>query len=307
MKNNFDFNLKIVIYILIFNLLIAIVYLVLGFLKGDKKKGLMMAGFILISPLIGPLYLSISWLVYEIFFKRKGKIVSMEELSFSKDRIKVVERDDIKVASNKVSIEEALMVSSSKNTRRLLLDILKDDTQGYINSIYSATDNKDSEVSHYAASSIADIMNKFKQNERSLRDRYYEDKSNMELGREYWRYSSEFLTTNILPTLEQKRYVDLLKDFLIDGEKDHPYMFTARIYYTMAELYFHIDQMEEAKIWVDKALENKRDDLYSYKAGLKFYYMNKDRDKYIDLLEELIDSDINLDNETLELVRFYKL
>ena len=307
MKNDFDFNLKILVYILIFNLLISLIYLVVGFLKGDKKKALMMSGFMFVSPLTGPLYLALSWLVYGIFFKRKEKIVSMEELSFSKDRIKVVERDDIKVASNKVSIEEALMVSSSKNTRRLLLDILKEDTGGYINSIHSATDNKDTEVSHYAASSITDIMDKFKQKERSLRSEYYEDKSNIDLGGEYWRYSSEFLTTNILPGLEQKRYVNLLRDFLIDGEENHPYVFTARIYYTMAELYFHLDQMEEAKMWVEKALENKEDDLYGYKAGLKFYYMNKDRDRYIDLLEELMASDIRLDNETLELVRFYKL
>lgn len=307
MKNDFDFNLKILVYILIFNLLLAIIYLVASLIKGDKKKGLMMTGFMLISPIIGPLYLGLSWLVYELFFKRKEKIVSMEELSFSKDRIKVVERDDIKVASNKVSIEEALIVSSSKNTRRLLLDILKENTEGYIRSIYSATDNKDTEVSHYAASSITDIMDKFKQNERSLRARYCKDRSNMELGEEYWRYASEFLSTNILPGLEQERYVDLLRDFLMHLEENLPYMITARMYYIMAKLYFDIGQMEEAKIWVDKALENKRDDLYSYKAGLKYYHMNKDQDKYIDLLEELISSDIRLDNETLELVRFYKL
>lgn len=274
-------------------------------LKRNYKKGFMMAIFMIIAPVVGPLYLFISWFIYEVYFKNRKGILSIEELSFKQDRVEVIVKDDIQSALNKVPVEEALIISSIQSTRKLILDILKEDTSAYINSIYSAIDSKDSEVAHYAAAAITDIMDKFKEKEKILKEAYNKNNKDSEIAQVYWKYINEFLNTNILPKVEQERYLGILEKLTINLEKDIPSIISGETYYEIVNICINLQNMEEAEIWVNKALDNRGEDLESYKAALKFYYSNGNMDKFLNLLKYIMESNIRLDNETLELVRFY--
>lgn len=306
MKIDFNSSLNIVIYILLINLFISIIYLVFRFLKKDYKRGLMMTVFIIIAPGVGPLYLIISWLLYEVYFKNRKGILNIEELSFRQDRVEVIVKDNIQTALDKVPVEEALIVSNTQSTRKLLLNILKEDTSEYINSIYSATDNKDSEVAHYAAAAITDIMDKFKEKEKVLKEAYHNNDKNPEIAQVYWKYINEFLNTKILPRVEQERYLDILEKLTIKLEKDIPTIINGEIYYKIVSMSIDLERMKKAEVWVNRALDKRGDDLESYKAALKFYYSNGNMDKFLKLLKYIMKSNIKLDNETLEIIRFYK-
>lgn len=261
--------------------------------------------FIILTPPIGTIYLSVSWLIYQVYFKSRTGILSLEELSLSKDKIEITAKDDIKSAFNKVPLEEALIVSESKDTRKLILDILKEERGDYIKSIYDATDNKDSEVSHYAATAITDIIDKFKEKEKILRNKYTADSQNIDLAEIYWDYVSEFLMTKILSSVEQTRFINILEDFTLSLEKDMPKIVRAELYYRIVSVSIDLDRMIQAEMWVSKALNNRKNSLESYKAGLKFYYANGEHEKFKELLWTLKSSDVRLDRETLEMIRFY--
>lgn len=298
-------NFNIVIFLLLINLLVSFVYLVIKVIEKEYAKGLMMTLFMILVPLIGPAYLFVSWAIYHLYFKNRQGILSMEELSLSKERVEIIERGSLEAARNRVPVEEALIISSSKDTRKLLLDILKDNTSEYISSIYHATDHEDSEVSHYAASAITDIINKFKQKEKALRELYRKDKTNRTLIDSYWDLVKDFLETKIFSQVEQERYVNYLEEVLKDIEKNKNYQVSGEMYYTLAVLYIDLNKSEKAKYWVDRGLENRPEDLETHKAALRLHYANKDGAKLLEVMKDLMESSIRLDQETLEFIRFY--
>lgn len=299
-------QLKVIIYILLVNAFVALLYLLWNMYQKDYKKGAMMTIMMLVAPVVGPLYLGASALMYEVYFKRRKEILNIEELSFRKDKIELIARDDMESALNKVPIEEALLVSGVQSTRRLILNVLKDDTENYVHSINQATSNQDSEVSHYAATAITDIMNKFKQKEKILKENYEEDPTNEVAAEMYWNHIGEFLQTDVLPRVEQERYLTILEDFTLRFEEEFECFVTGQMYYLLTLLSMEVKKPAHAQMWVDKALTKRADDIYSYKAGLKYYYDSHKVENYKNLLKELMESDIRLDRETLELVRFYK-
>jgi len=163
MHINYQINkVEIIVCILIANFIIALIYLFLKWIKKDLSCGIIMSIFMIICPLIGPLYLFFSWIIYEIYFKRRKIDVCIAELSLRKEKIDVISKPNMRSALNKVPLEEALIVSDKKSTRKLLLDVLREDSNGSLKTILKAIEHKDSEVSHYAASAISDIINEFK-------------------------------------------------------------------------------------------------------------------------------------------------
>lgn len=304
MKTNYD-NLDTVIYLILINLIVSVIYLLVRIIKKDYERGIMMFLFIILIPIIAPLYLFVSYVIYRIYFKHRKSDLSIEELSLRKDKIEVIQRDDFKIASNKVPLEEALIISDKKDTRRLMLNILKEERGDYINSIYKATGNIDDEVAHYAASAITDIMDKFKEREKELKAQYEKDKTDKVVGETYWLYLSDFLITNILSSVEQMRFLKILEDLTLDLEKHAPESVRAELYYRLVVICIELKLMSQAEFWVNKALENRKNELESYKAALKYYYTINCMDKFKSLLESLKSSTVRLDRETLELIRFY--
>lgn len=298
-------GLNLVVCILIVNLLLGLIYFISRLIKKDYKRGLIMTIFIILTPPIGVIYLIVSWIIFQVYFKNRIGILSIEELSLRKDKIEMTVKDDFKSAIDKVPLEEALIVSESKDARRLILDILKEEKGDYINSIYSAIDNKDSEVSHYAAAAITDIMDKFKTKEKALGCDYRNDRHNKEIANAYINYLGDFLMTRILSSVEQKRYLELLEGAVIKIEEDIPKILRGYHYCVLINISIDLKLMDKAEYWVEKALANRKNELETYRAGLNFYYTNGDLTKFKNLLERLKSSDVRLDNETLEIIRFF--
>lgn len=306
MSNQLTNDLQFVFYVLLVNAVLALVYFIWHLYKKDYQKGWMMTIFILLAPVVAPIYLGLSVLFYEIYFKQRTEILNIEELSFSKEKIELIARDSLASAANKVPIEEALIVSGVHSTRRLILNVLKEDTASYVSSINQATANQDSEVSHYAATAITDIMNKFKQKEKRLKTAYEEDPTNELAAHMYWCHLGEFLQTHVLPRVEQERYFTILEEFTTHLEKEMEPLVVGEMYYILTIIAMAIGKNDRAEVWVEQALHKQASNLYSYKAGLRYYYESHEIDRYRELLEELKASNIRLDHATLELIRFYQ-
>lgn len=298
-------KVEIIIYILVTNFIIALIYLLMKWIKKDLNCGIIMSIFMIICPLVGPLYLFFSWFVYEIYFKRRKMDISIEELSLRKEKIEVIIKPDMSSALNKVPLEEAFIVSDKKSARKLLLDVLREDSSGSLKTILKAVEHKDSEVSHYAASAISDIISEFKMREKQLRSKYNKDKGNDELCNEYVNYLNNFLSQKILSTAEQRLYCGLLEELVITIEEYLPCEISGGLYNKLVCILLDLGENDKAKVWAHKALINYENDLESYKAGLRYYYMKKDRSEFLSLLEKLKKSDVLLDHDILEMVRFF--
>jgi hypothetical protein len=298
-------KIEIIILIIICNFIISFIYFIIKCIKRDAFRGLIMGIFMIVCPVIGPFYLFFSWLIYAIYFKRNNSKVSIEELSLNKEKINVILKPDINSALNKVPIEEALIISDNKSVRKLLLDVLREDSKSSAKSILKAVEHKDSEVSHYAASAISDIINEFKIKEKQFREDYYIDKENVELSRRYVDYLYDFLEQNILSTAEQKLYCGMFEQLIITMKSCLPEEITGELYNKLICVLLSLEENDRAGFWVYHALNNNGNELGSYKAGLRYYYINENRREFLLLIDNLKKSDIVLDHEMLEMVRFY--
>ena len=306
MQTNYEvYKVQLIICVLVINFIAALLYLFNEWKKKDLSRGIMMSIFIIICPLVAPAYLFFSWLVYEIYFKRRYSQISIDELSFRKDKIEVIQKPDMRSAFNKVPLEEALLVSDKKSTRKLLLDVLREDNNDYVNAILKALEHKDSEVSHYAASAISDTINEFKIKEKILREKYNKDKDNIELCNEYADYLYKYLSQKILSIPEQRLYCNLFEELVITMEENLPDKVTGALYNKLVCILLDLEENHKAKVWVEKTLSKNGNELDSYKAGLRYYYKNKDRSKFLMLMKKLKESDVILDHDILEMVRFF--
>lgn len=298
-------KMQAIIFVLVFNSIVALIYLIIKVIKKDINCGIMMSIFIFICPLIGPLFLFLSWFLYEIYTKNNDTNINMEELSLNKEKVKIVLKPDITNALNKVPLEEALIVSDKKSVRNLLLEMLKEDSYGSLKSILKAVEYEDSEVSHYAATAISDSVNEFKIKEKKLRDNYNKDKRNNDLFSKYVGYLYNFLSQNILSSAEQRYYCGLFEELVVTVEKYLPYENFSELYNKLVCILLDLGDKEKAKAWVDKALIYYENELDSYKAGLRYYYVNDDKSNFLLLLNKLKESNVPLNRDTLEIIRFF--
>ncbi|MEK6265649.1 MAG: hypothetical protein N2B06_12930 [Clostridium sp.] len=298
-------KMEIIIYMLVINFIIALIYLFIKWVKKDLNGGIIMSIFMIMCPIVGPLYLFLSWALYEIYFKRRALDISIEELSFRKEKIEVILKPDMSRALNKVPLEEAFIVSDKKSTRKLLLDVIREDSNGSLKTILNGVEHSDSEVSHYAAAAISDSISEFKIREKQLRDKYNKDKGNRELCDKYTDYLNDFLSQKILSTAEQVFYCDLFQELIIAMEEYLPSEISGELYNKLVCSLLDIEKNDKAKVWVEKALINNGNELGSYKAALRYYYINKDRSEFLLLMGKLKKSDVLLDHDVLDMVRFF--
>lgn len=262
--------------------------------------------FILFCPIVGPCYLALSETCYRILFSRKRGEVNVDELSFHKDRVEILVPADVEGSQNKVPIGDALLASNKSNARKVMLDVLKTDYDLFLSEIATAVEHTDSEVSHYAASAISDIISEFKKQERKLLE-HFGDTKDMKTAEEYSNFVCSFLEKNILPESEQKIYLvnleSLLKGMFIQKEFELIYEYYERLMILLMEQGWD-DKINE---WINLAKEQSLNELGIYKALMNYYYHIKDRDRLLETLNRLKASNVELDSETLDFIRYIRV
>ena len=92
----------------------------------------------------------------------------LEDVIFSKDRVKTQLKADEERARNMVPLEEALAINEKKNLRLVMMNMVKGEIQDSLSAIALALDSGDSESSHYAASVMTDELNEFRTKVQAL-------------------------------------------------------------------------------------------------------------------------------------------
>lgn len=93
----------------------------------------------------------------------------------------IIKFDELKV----IPIQEALLVNDHFTRRRVMIDILKEDSLQYIQSLHLAVQNEDTETSHYAVSAITEIKRKLSIALQELSAAYNENPRDLETARSY--------------------------------------------------------------------------------------------------------------------------
>ena len=310
---NSDKYLRWFIIFLIVNLIVSLLYLLFGmiFNRTSRKKVAMRSLIMLYAPGIGPLLFFISYLFYRLLFYRK---VDLSDVVFSKEKSKELVRINEEKERDFVPVEEAIEVADKGELRELVLNMAQGDYSESLSAINMALNAEDTETSHYAASILQDAINDFrmlvrKENAR-INDIDEEDESKREQLifdiKKLFIYMNKVLEQHILSKLEQNGYTDILDKLLEKYYRLAGASITSEMYEAMALRLIETEKYDRARSWCERALWRYPNTLSSYTSLIKLYFSSGDRENFFKTMQELKESNIVIDRDTLELIRAFQ-
>ena len=257
----------------------------------------------LLCPVIGPLYVGLSFLMFKYFF---SKTANLDDVIFSKDRVKTYMHADEERGRTMVSMEEALAVTDRENLRTLMLNVVRGNIQDSLNSISMALGSEDSETSHYAASVLQEALNDFRTTvQKGIRQIESEEENSVEYILMMIPYMNHVLKQQVFTELEQNNFVRQLDAICERLYVKEPARLTSRFIEAVCMRLLEIREFDRCRIWCERAVTMYPKALASYTCRLKLYFTSGDRDSFLRVLDELKKSNIVIDNETLEMIRVF--
>lgn len=261
-------------------------------------------------PVVGALlFLTDLWLT------RTGKQgihdAGWEKLKLSDAKYKniYVEREDN--SGMVVPLEEAIAVNDAKTRRKLLLDILHKKPEEHIELLQRARMTDDTELTHYATTTMMEIQSGYEQVIRELENDVkqlegIEDKNSLEkvlrkLRKELKMYiDSGLLTGNILNIYRKKLDEVLLKLLSLEPENKA---------YQLERLENKIEQgnFSGAEEELLELMQKWPEDEQIYKAFVSYYAATHQGEKIQQLLSEIEKKGVYFTNEGKKWFAFWKM
>ena len=217
-------RMRYFILLMLINLVVVVIYLIFEHLRRKEKYASiwMKAGMMLLCPVVGPLFLLGSFLLYKLFASQG---MDLSDVVFSKERTDTLQRPDEDVEKNMVALEEALEVSDKKSLRTLMMNVIRGDYKHSLSAIALALNSEDSETAHYAASVLQEVLNDFR---TGVHERYrlclVEDEKQAENCIHLIEYMNPIIEQKVLTDLEQHSMAErmdevLEKAWILDSQK----------------------------------------------------------------------------------------
>jgi hypothetical protein len=274
--------------------------------KKDINRGIIVGVVMLLCPIFGLIIFTLSQILAYVFKKTSIAWLNPEELSFNKEKIKIQLGDDLQRGLNKVPVEEALLEASNENMRKVLLDVLKTDIEGAVPILVDALNSDDSEVSHYASSALSDILAKFKRSQKIYDELYYANEFDQELQKDYINLLLKYLSFHILSEMEQNQYLELYEKLMTKRLHTFRKEMIPEEYEECVLLLLKSNRPNQAKKWLATLIVEHPVHLSTWRAKIKFYYIQKEYILFEKTLRDLKNSSVFLDAETLEIVRYFR-
>lgn len=301
-------ELIVVLIIFTLNTAVALGYLLYGVYTTRQheeqklNKYIILSIVMLLCPVAGPLVHLFGAFMYRIFFDSS---IDLAAITFSKERVDIIEHPDVESEINLVPMEEAILIDDKENLRQLLLTVLRGDVSKSINAVTKALGSTDSEASHYAASAIMDITNEFQTTLQKFHAQLENNPNDKEVNQLFIEYLIKMLGTNFLSEMELKTYVYMLRQLcqnVYDFDKNY---LKVEYYSNLIHLLVRISDIQSAEVWVPRLLAEYPDEMETFRCLLRYYYTTQDKDNFFKQMERLKKSDIAIDKDLLDLIRIY--
>lgn len=306
--------------VVLVNTIVAVLYLLIGILimvpiRNRKREGeierlhdnrrtyLLRFIVMLLCPVVGPLFFFMVHLFYLTIFRFQ---VELDDVMFSKERVRTQLKADEDREMNVMPLEEAVAVSDYKSLRTAMLNVLKGEIRDSLSAISLALETRDSESSHYAASVLSHELSDFLMEVQKL---YLGIREEEEDQTEYEdmmiSYTDNVLKQKVFTELEQNRFVKMMVEAAESFYAKDPAKMTCQQYEGVCLRLLEIRDYENSGKWCIRQAMQYPNELSSYTCKLKLYFTTRDREAFFETLEALKKSDIVIDNETLELIRIF--
>ena len=298
-------RMRLFIILLVLNLLVVVVYLIWNHLR-RKEKSLstwMKAGMMLLCPVVGPTFVFVAFWTSRLFMLMS---MDLSDVVFSKERVETFIRPDEETEKNMVSLEEALEVTDKKSLRSFILNVIRGDYKNSLSSIALALNSEDTETAHYAASILQDVLSDFRVGVQEKYRTLDEDEEHIaENCVNLLEYMNPVVEQKVLTDLEQRSMAERMDEVLQKAWTADRQKISSSVYEKVCQRLLETEDYENCRKWCARVREQYPDALSSYTCQLKLFFSCGDRENFFRIMQELKESDITIDNETLELIRTF--
>lgn len=295
---------QLLLSVLLLNFLIAVFYLIRMVHKSPEKRKLFFLEslYMILCPVVGGIFLFFSFVNEQLYFRYRR----VDDISFfGKEKKNIYTAPDWETESNIVPLEEALLISGTENKRKELLHILKTDYSKSLSSVIKALEDPDSETSHYAASILMQEKSEIQIYIQKLQGACRDNSEDPEVFELYMDYLREILQLNIFSETEQKNYLYQLNELMEGVEKKWSDVITDIQILELGKMLMERKDYQKTEKWLGILGQRNGDTLEYYELQLRFYYATGQKHQFFTALERMKHSDISLNKDLLELVRYF--
>lgn len=290
--------IKLYIINFIISLLILIVMKIFR-LKSSYTNFLLMVTI----PFIGIIFI-LSILIFKIFIKSDyGKNTIEKESQYDKDISLLIREAELKNKRDLVPIEDALNLNTHTVKRNLVIEMLKEDPYKYLEFLLKALRDEDSETSHYAATAITQIKSKLTITMQSMEVEYDRNQNNKYISDKYIKSIKDSIDSKLMDEKENLRLVYLykvaLENHIKNIEVNEDYL------NELIKIYIKIKDYDKVIYFSYKYIKTFKHTYKPYLFLLEVYYNLDDKKNFDEVLNSLRSSNIKLDKDALDIVRFW--
>ena len=294
---------QIVLLILLVNVLVSLVVFIWDVVRKKGNFAFVHLFVMLFCPLIGPMCF-LGAHIFEMIFSKKGEL-AYEDIGFDTARHVKKIKGNFLEEIDIVPLEEAFEVSDKGDRRKALLNTLKKDYQRNIATVQQGLNNEDSETSHYVATVILAATTEYLNTLQKLRLKYEKNENQPQAAREYLDGLSQYLQSGIMDAVDKLKYSAVFVEVLDWLYWNHPDSVEQSDFVYVLELLIEAENFDLAAVWSTRAMERYPNEDQIYYLLMKIYYASGHYDKFKEILENIMKSDINISNETLQTIRFF--
>ena len=289
--------------IIIVNIIISAVIFIWEIVNSHGKISAIHLIINLLCPIVGPVFFSGGLLVKKM--KSKGSELSYADIGFDASRHVKKLKSDFLEEVDILPLEEAFVVSETKDRRKALLSTLKKDFSKTISTVLLGLNNEDSETSHYAASVILSTISDYLNMLAKSREEFLNNQNHPGPAIDYLNLLREFMESNIIDQVDKLKYSRIYLETLSWIHDNFRESLTEDHYEFLLNSLIELDDKENAKVWANNARHAfPESDAVCY-CIMKMHYKFKNYDEFLGLLQSIMSSNINFSNRTLQTIRFF--
>ena len=161
----------------------------------------------------------------KLFKKNQSKKFCVEKMKVNEEIYKNIFQSGTEQEGNIVPLEEALIVNEPELRRELIMNVLNDNPEEYVELLKQARMNEDVEVVHYAITAMVELSKEYDSKLQELERLHQISPEDPEVMEQYCEFMEEYLSQGLLEEqierVQRQRYEQLLEKKLKHQEDLH--------------------------------------------------------------------------------------
>lgn len=233
----------------------------------------------------------------------RGAQVGVEKMKINDEIYRSILISEDKMEHQVVPLEEALLLNSNADRRKLMLDVMYANPEDYVTLLQEARSNDDTEVVHYAVTALVELQKKYDLEFQNLDRRMGADPGNITILEEYIALEERYLNSGLLEGADQQThrrgYSNLLAKRLEKGTKDINW------YRKKAEVDLQLLEYDSAYRCMEYMMANWPKEESGYLLCLQYYAAVGDRAGIDRVIDQLKSREVYLSPNGRDQVRFW--